>query len=66
MCTFGNLQEIKLRDLSEYSFNYAEFIDLGDFEVLRLNQSLDVDYTEFKMNVVEMLQQFERKEMCVD
>ncbi|XP_066144673.1 spindle assembly abnormal protein 6 homolog [Euwallacea fornicatus] len=55
--------QIKLRDSSDHSFNFTEYIDPGDFELLRHKQSLDINYTEFKTNVVDMLNQFRKKEM---
>ncbi|XP_060532923.1 uncharacterized protein LOC132705953 [Cylas formicarius] len=55
--------QIKLRDLSDYSFNYTEIIDFGDFDVIRVNQMLDINFSEFKVNIVEMLHQFQKKEM---
>ncbi|XP_048521719.1 spindle assembly abnormal protein 6 homolog [Dendroctonus ponderosae] len=60
---FGDKLQIKLRDLAEYSFNYMENLEMGDFETLRINQCLDVNFTEFKTNFVDMLYQFQRKEM---
>ncbi|KAL1501222.1 hypothetical protein ABEB36_006589 [Hypothenemus hampei] len=60
---FGDQLEIKLRDLSEYSFNYTEYINLNDFEVMRIKQSLDINYPEFKTNIVDLLHQFVQKEM---
>lgn len=52
-----------MRDPTEYSFNYTEDIDLGDFEVMRVNQNLDINYREFKANLVEMLEQSQGNEM---
>ncbi|XP_050314585.1 structural maintenance of chromosomes protein 2-like isoform X1 [Anthonomus grandis grandis] len=60
---FGDKLQIKLRDLSEYSFNFTDYVDLGDFEVMRVNQCLDINYSEFKTNIVEMLYQFQKKEL---
>ncbi|KAJ8926304.1 hypothetical protein NQ314_021344 [Rhamnusium bicolor] len=62
--TIINLQDslqIKLRDPLDFCFNYTENIDLGDFEIMRVNQSLDINFNEFKCNLIEMLQQFHKK-----
>nr|CAH7746469.1 unnamed protein product [Callosobruchus chinensis] len=55
--------EIKIRDPAEYSFNYTEEIDINKFEVMKSSQSLDINFDEFKYNLLDMLQQFDRKEM---
>lgn len=52
-----------MRDPSEYTFNYNETIDLGDYEILRAKQNLDINFNEFKSNLLEMLQQVQKKEM---
>ncbi|XP_018565404.1 protein CHUP1, chloroplastic-like isoform X2 [Anoplophora glabripennis] len=59
----SDILQIKIRDPQDYCFNYTENIDLGDFEIIRLNQNLDINFNEFKYNLVEMLQQFQKKEM---
>lgn len=56
-------QEIKIRDPAEYSFNFSTNIDLTDFEVIRNAQSLDINFNEFRSNLLEMLQQFQKEEM---
>ncbi|VEN57699.1 unnamed protein product [Callosobruchus maculatus] len=55
--------EIKIRDPAEYSFNYSDEIDVNKFEVMKNSQSLDINFDEFKYNLLDMLQQFDRKEM---
>lgn len=30
---------------------------------MRVNQNLDINFNEFKYNLIEMLQQFQKKEM---
>lgn len=55
--------KIKIRDPSEYTFNYSENIDLGNYEVMRVKQSLDINFSEFKSNLLEMLAQLQKREM---
>ncbi|XP_057659016.1 uncharacterized protein PF3D7_1120600-like [Diorhabda carinulata] len=55
--------KIKIRDPSEYTFNYSENIDLGNYELMRLKQNLDINFNEFKTNLLEMLAQLQKREM---
>lgn len=36
---------------------------MGDFEIMRVNQNLDINFREFKCNLIEMLQQLQTNEM---
>lgn len=59
----GETMQIKLKDASAYYFNFTEKIDKRDFEIIRTNQCLDINYTEFKANIIEMLHQFLKGDM---
>ncbi|KAJ8984023.1 hypothetical protein NQ317_012247 [Molorchus minor] len=52
--------QMKLRDPSEYSFNYTENIDLGDFEVMRVaNDRLQKQLSNARNVISEKEQQIE-------
>ncbi|CAG9832112.1 unnamed protein product [Diabrotica balteata] len=55
--------DLKLRDPSVYAFNYCETIDLEDYQIIRERQNLDINFNEFKTNLLEMLTQLQNKEM---
>ncbi|CAG9772759.1 unnamed protein product [Ceutorhynchus assimilis] len=55
--------QIKIRDLTDYSFNYSDTVGLADFELIRCAQSLDINFSEFKANIIDMLHQYQKKEM---
>ncbi|XP_023013535.2 uncharacterized protein isoform X1 [Leptinotarsa decemlineata] len=55
--------QIKIRDPTEYNFNYTEVIDLGLYEMMRTKQNLDINFNEFKSTLLDLLQQVQRKEM---
>ncbi|KAG5886180.1 hypothetical protein JTB14_036049 [Gonioctena quinquepunctata] len=55
--------QIKIRDPTEYNFNYTETIDLGDYEIIRAKQNLDINFSEFKSTVLDLLQQVQKREM---
>ncbi|XP_076254636.1 uncharacterized protein LOC143192817 isoform X2 [Rhynchophorus ferrugineus] len=59
----GERIQIKLRDLSDCCFNFTENISIREFEKIRVNQTLDINYGEFKTNIIEMLHQFQTGEI---
>lgn len=61
----NNVLEIKLRDANEYSFNYTARIDWNTFEKIKIEQSLEITYEEFKQQVIELLKQTLAKEMLL-
>lgn len=60
---FSTFQLIKVRDASDFVFNYTANVDQRNFEVMRNEQCLDIDFREFKTNLLDMLQQVQHQEM---
>ncbi|CAH1118326.1 unnamed protein product [Phaedon cochleariae] len=54
---------IKIRDPTEFTFNYTEGINESEYETIRSKQNLDIDFIEFKTTLLDMLQLFQKKEM---
>lgn len=52
-----------MRDPFEYTFNYSESITPNKYDIMRVNQNLDINFAEFQSNLLEMLQQFETREL---
>ncbi|RZC40523.1 spindle assembly abnormal protein 6 -like protein [Asbolus verrucosus] len=51
------------RDVSDFVFNYTAHVDLRQFEIMKTEQCLDIDFNEFKTNLIDMLQQVQKHEM---
>ncbi|CAH0548751.1 unnamed protein product [Brassicogethes aeneus] len=65
ICDFQDrdVLQVKVRDQSDFSFNYFEDMDMGDFEVMRNSQNLDINFLEFKTDLIDMLNQHQKDEM---
>ncbi|XP_049825210.1 protein hook homolog isoform X2 [Aethina tumida] len=55
--------QIKVKDQQDVAFNFYTDIDVTDFELMKNNQNLDINYREFKDDLIEMLQQHQNHEM---
>ncbi|KAF5284187.1 hypothetical protein FQR65_LT00187 [Abscondita terminalis] len=58
-----NATKIKVRDTSEYAFNYSVLIDRGKFECIRNEQCLDITYDDFQPQIIDLLNQTSTKQM---
>ncbi|EFA05494.1 spindle assembly abnormal protein 6 homolog [Tribolium castaneum] len=54
---------MKVRDISDFVFNYTSHIDLRHFELMRSEQCLDIDFNEFRSNLIDMFQQVHTHDM---
>lgn len=56
-------QDIKLNDPLDYYFNYNASITCATYTIMRVNQNLDINFSEFNSNLLEMLEQFHKREL---
>ncbi|KAJ3651773.1 hypothetical protein Zmor_017788 [Zophobas morio] len=60
---FNEHIQIKVRDAADFVFNYTSHIDTRQFELMRSEQSLDIDFVEFRTNLIDMLHQVQTREL---
>ncbi|CAG9759430.1 unnamed protein product [Ceutorhynchus assimilis] len=58
--------QIQIRDWTNHSFNYIDFVDPENFEVMRSAQSLEMNFSGFKENIVAMLRQYQEDKMSLE
>lgn len=56
-------QKFKLRDTTEYSFNFTIIIDRLTFDRMKQEQMLDISFEEFQPQIIELLKQTSTKQM---
>ncbi|KAF2885082.1 hypothetical protein ILUMI_21085 [Ignelater luminosus] len=63
--SLDNAMKVKVRDASDYSFNYTALIDWPTFDKMKREQSLDIAFDEFQPQIVELLKQTISKQMLM-
>lgn len=61
----ANAIKLKVRDASDYSFNYTTVIDWTAFDRMRHEQLLDITFDEFQPQILDLLNQITKKQMQI-
>lgn len=57
--------QIQVYDCNDYLFNYTANVDRATFDQMKLEQSLDINYDELPMQLLDLLQHTANKDMLI-